>query len=66
MDTAYKAVNLILNNSSSIDKTISEIEQLNEQRKYLTKEFTNDALNKVNKEDNLLFYISPAIEHGII
>lgn len=66
MDSAYKAVNLILNNWSSIDKTISEIEQLNEQRKYLTKEFSADALNKVNKNDNILFYISPAIEHGII
>ncbi len=66
MDTAYKAVNLILNNWDSIDKTISEIEQLNEQRKYLTKEFSFDALNKVNKNDNILFYISPAIEHGII
>lgn len=66
MDTAYKAVNLILNNSDSVLQTLSQIEQLNEQRKYLTKEFTNDAFNKVNRQDNLLFYISPAIEHGII
>ncbi len=66
MDSAYKAVNLILNNSNTIDRTISEIEKLNEERKYLTKEFSFDALNKVNKEDNILFYISPAIEHWII
>jgi single-stranded DNA-specific DHH superfamily exonuclease len=66
MDSPYKAVNLILNNSITLNKTISEIEQLNEKRKFLTKEFVNDALNKVNQNDNLLFYISPAIEHGII
>ncbi|MDF1682813.1 MAG: hypothetical protein P1U46_03750 [Patescibacteria group bacterium] len=63
MDSAYKAVNLLLNNSSTINQTLMEIEKLNEMRKYQTKEFTNDALNKVNKQDNLLFYISPAIEH---
>jgi single-stranded-DNA-specific exonuclease len=66
MDTPYKAVNLILNNSDGVDKTIADIEKLNEQRKFLTKQFNEDALGKVNKEDNLLFYISPAIEHGII
>jgi len=66
MDSAYKAVNLILNNTDSVYQTISEIEKLNEERKYLTKEFSGDAINKVSKTDNLLFYISPAIEHGII
>ena len=66
MDTPYKAVNLILNNWDSVDKTISEIEKLNEKRKYFTKEFVNDALNKVNTENNIIFYISPAIEHWII
>ncbi|PZM86427.1 single-stranded-DNA-specific exonuclease RecJ [Candidatus Gracilibacteria bacterium] len=66
MDSPYKAVNLILNNGNSIDKTISEIEKLNDKRKYFTKEFVNDALNRVNKDDNIIFYISPAIEHGII
>lgn len=66
MDSAYKAVNLILNNTDSVFQTIIEIEKLNEQRKFLTKEFSNDAINKISKTDNLLFYISPAIEHGII
>ncbi len=66
MDSPYKAVNLILNNWDTLNKTIAEIEQLNEQRKYLTKEFVNDALNKINKNDNLIFYVSPAIEHWII
>lgn len=66
MDSPYKAVNLLLNNSENIDKIISEIEQLNERRKYFTKEFVEDALWRVNKEDNIIFYISPAIEHGII
>lgn len=66
MDTAYKAVNLILNNSSSINKTIIEIEKLNEMRKFQTKEFVNDALNKIDRDANLIFYVSPAIDHGII
>ncbi|MBB1564804.1 single-stranded-DNA-specific exonuclease RecJ [Candidatus Gracilibacteria bacterium] len=66
MDTPYKAVNLILNNGDSVEKTISEIEKLNEKRKYFTKEFVTDALNKVNTENNIIFYVSPAIEHGII
>jgi single-stranded DNA-specific DHH superfamily exonuclease len=63
MGSAYKAVNLILNNTSTINQTLSEIEKLNEKRKYLTKEFVNDAMNKINRNDNIIFYISPAIEH---
>lgn len=66
MGSAYKAVNLILNNSSTINQTLSEIEKLNETRKYQTKEFVNDAMNKINRNDNIIFYISPAIEHWII
>jgi single-stranded-DNA-specific exonuclease len=66
MDTPYKAVNLLLNNSDGVYQTLSEIEKLNEQRKFLTKQFCDDALGKVNRDDNMLFYISPAIEHGII
>jgi single-stranded-DNA-specific exonuclease len=66
MDSPYKAVNLILNNWDTLNKTIAEIEQLNEQRKFLTKEFVNDAMNKIDKNANLIFYVSPAIEHGII
>ncbi len=66
MDSPYKAVNLILNNWDTLNRTLADIEQLNEQRKFLTKEFTNDALNKINRDDNIIFYISPAIEHGII
>ena len=66
MDTPYKAVNLILNNWSELDKIIAEIEKLNEERKYYTKKFVDDALNKVNPSDNIIFYISPAIEHWII
>ncbi|MDR0772177.1 MAG: hypothetical protein LBF15_03970 [Candidatus Peribacteria bacterium] len=44
-------------------KNLSEIERLNEKRKFLTTEFVNDALTKVNPKDNLLFYRSNAIEH---
>jgi hypothetical protein len=44
-------------------KNASEIEKLNEKRKYLSDEFYKDALLKVNLEDNMLFYISPVINH---
>ncbi len=66
MDSPYKAVNLILNNWETLNKTLSEIEQLNEKRKFLTKQFVDEALEKVNRRDNILFYYSTAIEHGII
>jgi len=66
MDTPYKAVNLILNNGETLNKTLIDIEQLNEKRKFLTKQFVDEALEKVNRRDNILFYYSTAIEHGII
>lgn len=66
MDSPYKAVNLILNNSSSVLKTIREIEDLNNLRKEKTKQFTQDAIEKINRQDNLLFYVSKDISHGII
>lgn len=66
MGSAYKAVNLILNNTSTVNQTLSEIEKLNETRKYQTKEFVNDAMNKINRNDNIIFYVSSAIEHWII
>ncbi len=66
MDTPYKAVNLILNQSDSVEKTLREIEQLNEKRKFLTKQFVEEAESKINKQDNLLFYISKDVPHGIM
>ncbi|MDD3646867.1 MAG: single-stranded-DNA-specific exonuclease RecJ [Candidatus Gracilibacteria bacterium] len=66
MDSPYKAVNLILNNGDSLGQTLGEIENLNEKRKTLTKKFCEDALGKVNRDDNLIFYVSDEIEHGII
>lgn len=66
MDTPYKAVNLLLNNWENIDKIIFEIENLNEKRKFETKQFVEDAMWKIKREDNIIFYVSPAIEHGII
>jgi single-stranded DNA-specific DHH superfamily exonuclease len=65
MDCPLKAVNLILNQSDSVEKTLNEIENLNEKRKFLTKQFIEDAENKINKNDNLIFYISKDIPHGI-
>ncbi|MDD5213514.1 MAG: single-stranded-DNA-specific exonuclease RecJ [Candidatus Gracilibacteria bacterium] len=66
MDTPYKALNLILNNSDSLQETIDEIEYLNEKRKVLTKDFVAEALDFVNPENNIIFFESSEIEHGII
>jgi len=66
MDTPYKAVNLILNNSDSIDETLAEIERLNDKRKHLTKVFFDDAMEKVDRSKNIIFYHSNKIEHWII
>lgn len=66
MDSPYKAVNLILNNWDKLNSNLSEIEKLNEKRKYETSKFYKDAEEKINHKDNILFYISPAINHWII
>jgi single-stranded-DNA-specific exonuclease len=66
MDTPYKAVNLILNNSSTVNRTLIEIEKLNNLRKEHTKDFVEKALQQINTQDNLLMYESKDIEHGII
>jgi len=66
MDCPTKAVNLILNQADSVEKTLREIEELNEKRKFLTKQFIEDSEIKINKEDNLIFYISKDIPHWIM
>lgn len=66
MDTPYKAVNLILNNSHTVHQTLIEIEKLNSRRKDLTKTYVEQAWQKINTQDNLLLYSSKNIEHGII
>ncbi|MFA5916753.1 MAG: single-stranded-DNA-specific exonuclease RecJ [Candidatus Gracilibacteria bacterium] len=66
MDTPYKAINLILNNSDSVEETIEEIELLNEKRKDLTKYFFEESLLNINENDNIIFYHSTEITHGII
>lgn len=66
MDSPLRAVNLLLNNEDSVEKTIREIEALNEKRKFLTKQFVEESESKINKTDNLIFYISKDIPHGIM
>ncbi len=66
MDSAYKAVNLILNNSSSLEKTLREIEELNNLRKERTKEHSETAFESIDSTNNIIFYNSDEIEHGII
>jgi len=66
MDCPLKAVNLILNNEDSVEQTLRDIEGLNEKRKFLTKQFNEEAEWKINKNDNLLFYISKDVPHWIM
>ncbi len=66
MDTPYLAVNLLLNNWPTLESTLLEIENLNNSRKLLTKEFTEDALLNIDKQNNLIFYVSNKITHWII
>jgi single-stranded DNA-specific DHH superfamily exonuclease len=66
MDSPLRAVNLLLNNEDSVEKTLREIEELNEKRKFLTKQFVEESESKINKSDNLIFYISKDIPHGIM
>jgi single-stranded DNA-specific DHH superfamily exonuclease len=63
MDTPYKAISLILNNSDSVEETIEEIELLNDNRKRLTSQFFELALENINSEDNIIFYDSKEITH---
>ncbi len=66
MDSAYIAVNLLLNNSDSLDMTLATIESLNHKRKSLTSQYVDMALENICPTDNILIYDSPDIEHGII
>lgn len=66
MDTPYKAVNLILNNSESLENTLREIEELNTLRKQKTQEFVESALGSIETGNNIIIYHSPDISHGII
>lgn len=66
MDTPYKAVNLILNNWDSLDQTIRDIEALNEERKFLTRQFVEEAMGKINRQNNMIFHVSKEITHWII
>ena len=66
MDSPYKAVNLILNNGETLDNTIQDIENLNNLRKDRTRVHSETAFENVNSENNIIFYSSENIEHGII
>jgi single-stranded-DNA-specific exonuclease len=55
-----------LNNGEKIDEILSEIEEINDKRKDLTRLFTDDAMGKIDEKNNIIFYHSAEIEHGII
>lgn len=66
LDTPYKALKLLLNNSSSVEEIVDEIEEINTNRKLLSSDFFSKALENINVNDNVIFYADDVIEHGII
>ena len=66
MDSPYKAVNLILNNGSTLEATLREIEELNNLRKEKTKQHSEIAFESIDSSHNIIFYNSDGIEHWII
>jgi single-stranded-DNA-specific exonuclease len=66
MDTPYKALHLILNQDNSVVEVLEDIENLNDKRRKLTHKFFDEAVEKINKKDNILFYHTHDIEHGIL
>ncbi|MDQ7023595.1 MAG: hypothetical protein Q9M97_08950 [Candidatus Gracilibacteria bacterium] len=55
MDASHLVGNLLLNGLTNIVPTLREIEDLNNQRKLLTKQFMEDAMSKIDKSNNLIF-----------
>lgn len=66
LDSAYKAVNLILNQTDSVFETLAEIEALNEARKEMTVSYFEEALSQVDANNNIIFFDSEDIAHWII
>lgn len=66
MDTPYLAVNVLLNNWPTLESSLKEIEDLNNQRKLLTKQFSEEAMWSIDRNNNLIFYVSSEITHWII
>lgn len=66
LDTPYKALQLLLNNSSTLDGVVEEIETINQERKTLSWEFFEKALDHIDPTHNIIFYVDSDIEHGII
>jgi len=66
IDIPHTAVQLLLNNSHAIDDILADIEAKNEQRKLLSQEFFQDALETIDDKNQILFYDSVKIPHGII
>jgi len=66
IDIPHTAVQLLLNNSHRIDDILADIEEKNEQRKLLSQEFFQDALENIDEKNQILFYDNAQIPHGII
>jgi len=66
IDRPHTAVQLLLNNSHGIDDILADIEAKNEERKLLSQEYFQDALETIDEKNQVLFYDSAEIPHGII
>lgn len=66
LDSPYKAVNVILNNGTTLEESLSEIEKLNNDRKEKTKNSYVQALSVIDTSHNIILYTAKDIHHGII
>lgn len=66
MDSAYKALSLLLTSEDRVDELLAEIESLNAKRKSSCEHFVSHALSVADQNNPILFYESDDIEHGII
>jgi single-stranded DNA-specific DHH superfamily exonuclease len=54
---------LLLNNSDRVYDLLQEIEELNLERRALTKTFTEEAFSQIEGKDNIIIFDSPDIPH---
>ncbi len=66
MDSPYKALKVLLASEQNLDEIMEELEDLNTKRKASTEIFLKKAMEEIEEENNIIFYDSTEIEHGII
>ncbi|MBS9784210.1 single-stranded-DNA-specific exonuclease RecJ [Candidatus Gracilibacteria bacterium] len=66
MDTPLTALRWLLASEKTCDSFFEEIENLNTLRKETVKSYSENALEKANPNDGILFFVDDNIGHGLI